>query len=152
MTLNSALSQNWVMCTMRTPKIQIAHELRDVVCATGSTTSLLRARYVLLVTTRPGSLPLSRPKTMLRPPSRPNQVVTSKRGRDTHFNRPGHDPTSTLSVVTPKPCRDTPQQLLLYRHEKSCCDLEPACPSPAMSRPQFDVVTWDFLQLAQPVS
>ena len=90
-----------------------------------------------------------------------NHVATSlkakpsrdlKTGSRHPFQQARSNPTSALLVATPKPCRDTPQQLLLSRHEKSCCDLEPACPSPAMSRPQIDVVIWDFLQPAQPVS
>ena len=96
-------------------------------------------------------------------PIPPNNVATSKRCRDTtlahngafrsrHYKLCRDTPVTPLcrdtktvplqtSAHTQLSCRDakgrvvTPKQMPLSRHEKSCHDPEPACPSPAMSRP-----------------
>ena len=105
-TLNSALSQNWVGCTMRTPRTQVARTLRaqcpcrgrccahnKLVAHVAHAASAGRAHAGrALIATRPGSLPPSHDLTsMSRHQGSQNQVATSNRCRDTTQNAPGRD-------------------------------------------------------------
>ena len=121
-TLNSALSQNWVGSTMRTPRTQVARahcvHSAHVVGAAAHTASLSLACRAhvsraaragrahagrALVATRPGSLSPGRDLTsMSRPQGSQNHVATSNRCRDT---------TQTT------PCRDIKS---VSRHRFSC--------------------------------
>ena len=121
MILNSALSQNWVGCTMRTPRTQVARTLRvqcpcrGCCCAHSKLVACMsRAQPAqvarsacagrahvgcALVATRSGSLPQARSRHRF-------QVATSwttKLGRDINpMSRPPFCPTKTAQVATSK--------------------------------------------------
>ena len=116
MTLNSALSQNWVVCTVRTPRNQVTRTLRAQCPCRGrcSEHNKLVARMSRAqpaqVTRLLGvrwsqhsqeACPRSRPKTQVatRPGSLP-QVATQNLGRDTQFqqakSRPQIDVATSL--------------------------------------------------------
>ena len=118
-TLNSALSQNWVGCIVRTPRTQVARTLRAVPMSWAllRTQQACRAHVALaaradrahvgraLVATRPGSLPQGRDLTsMSRHQGSQNHVATSNRCRNT---KP--PPCSLNPVATSNRCRDTTQ-------------------------------------------
>ena len=126
LTLNSALSQNWVVCTVRTPRNQVTRTLRaqcpcrgrcsehnKLVARTASADHALAGRA--LVATLPGSLP---------------QVATQNPGRDTPRQpAPGRNPKprsrhpiSTGQVATSNRCRDQP---LLFPQKRPCRDPKP---------------------------
>ena len=153
-TLNSALSQNWVGCTVRTPRTQVARSAH-VVGTAACTASLSRASAgrahagSALVATRPGSLPPGRDLTsMSRHQGNQNHVATSNRCRDTTQKALGRDlktgsrhQTScrqSTQVATSISCHD----LTLTRPGrdlKSCRDLKLFSPSHNMnfmSRPK----------------
>ena len=163
MTLNSALSQNWVGCTVRTPRTQVARTLRarcpcrGRCCAHNKLVERMsRAQPAqvahagrALVATRPGSLPPSCDLTsMSRHQGSQNHVATSNRCRDTTQNALGRDlktgsrhQTSccqSTQVATSISCRD----LTLTRPGrdlKSCRDLKffsPGHNMNFMSRPR----------------
>ena len=119
MTANSELNQNWVGCTVSTPRTQVVSTLRTQcpgrgrcsahnkqvvsVCALGRVRCCAQLR-----------LPLSQPQ---------NDVATPT------FNRPGHDlksmsrhPISTGQVTTSNRCRDQP---LLLPQKRPCRDPKP---------------------------
>ena len=160
---NSVLSQNWVGCTVRTPRTQVKRTLRAQCPCRGhccahnklvahiarpASTGRTHAGRAL-VTTRPGSLPPGRDLTsMSRHQGNQNHVATSNRCRDTTQNAPGRDlktgsrhQTScrqSTQVATSIFCRD----LTLTRPGrdlKSCRDLKLFSPGHNMnfmSRPR----------------
>ena len=157
-TLNSVLSQNWVGCTVRTPRTQVARTLRAQCPCRGRCCahSRLVARAAsagrahagsALVATRPSSLPQvatpteqarsqpqeqqarSRRQSMSRPPGRLSLC------RDISFMSRHQSPTG--QVATSVPCRDLLETNL-------CRDVKMMSRPPAlvpMSRRQNDVTT-----------
>ena len=108
MTLNSALSQNWVGCTVRTPKTQVARTLRAQCPGRGRccTHSKLVARLSRL---QPAQVARIAPRPWAQvvtsfPCPVPGQVVTPKPGRDPSGDYPMsrhqfHVATSFLHTV-----------------------------------------------------
>ena len=109
MTANSALNQNWVGCTVRTPRTQVARTLRaqcpgrgrccahnKQVARMSCPTSAGRGHAGrALVATRPGRMPPGRDLTLMsRHQGSQNHVATSNRCRD------------IVSPGQPKPGRD----------------------------------------------
>ena len=141
-TANSALNQNWVGCTVRTPRTQVAHTARAV----PRSWALLRAQQAgrahvartasaghahagrALVATRPGSLHPGRDLTsMSRHQGSQNHVATSNRC---------HDTTQTT------PCRDIKS---VSRHRFSC-------PTQARWRHQDQVATFLEMNLCRDIN
>ena len=122
-TPNSALSQNWVGCTVRTPRTQVARTLhaqcpcRGRCCAhsklVARTASAGRAHAGrALVATRPGSLPPGRDLTsMLRHQGSQHHVATSNQCRDTIQTTPCRDINRCRNIVS------LPTPLPMSRHQ-----------------------------------
>ena len=133
MTANSALNQNWVGCTVRTPRTHVARTLRGqcpgrgrccahsrLVARTANGSRALAKRA--LVATRPGSLP---------------QVATLKLQVATpNVNRPGRD-LKSMSRPACTPPTGTP----LLRHKTLVATPNHHKAARTMSRHQFGVVT-----------
>ena len=106
-TLNSALSQNWVGCTVRTPRTQVARTLRaqcpcrgrccahsKLVARCQRRSGVHLSRHAQAACSRPGrdivpgrdlleASPMSGHQIGVATPLRTIQVATSRRGRDT---------------------------------------------------------------------
>ena len=117
-TLNSAQSQNWVGCTVRTPRTQecpfrgrcCAHS-RLVASMSHAQPAQVAHAGRTLVATRSGSLPPGRDHTsMLQHQGNQNHVATLNRCRDTIQTTPCRDIKSVsrhrFSCPVPKPGRD----------------------------------------------
>ena len=157
-TLNNAPSQNWVGCTVRTPRTQVARTLRAQCPCRGHCYShnklIARAASAgrahtgcALFATRPGNLPPGRDLTsMSRHQGSQNHVATSNRCRDTTQNTPGRNlkfHVATLSLLPSlKPGRDTrtrsrpPGRPTYVATSFSCHDLVPAQHEISRSRHQ----------------
>ena len=144
-TLNSALSQNWVGCTVRMHCAQVACTLRTVVHAASLSHAHMRsvahalhaAALALVATQKPKSRsrtnltaqgPIATLKTRSQlncPNPCPGQVATSKPCRDSQTANQVSTPISGHDLAPFEPCQDTkavsrPQTLKLGRNTKDC--------------------------------
>ena len=160
-TANSALSQNWVGCTVRTPKIQVAGTLRvqcpcrgrwcahsklveRMLCAQPTQVARIAPRSWAHVATSlpfPVKPPRSRHRFHVTTSWRPSLIATS------HWCRDIAQPTQ---VATPEPGRDLLDDQVYVATSSSCCDLNS---QQVWSRRQFPVATsWRLTYVTTSIS